>query len=252
MVPLSAEHCLHADWAMAVLRPGHVQVAQVAAEPHNPEDGCAVVVVDGTPGAPSTVILGHVPAAVARHLSPLLRTGACTARAVVTRTETRATASVPIVLTLCRAQRGRDESAQSWVTAAVQAAAAAAGGETSQPGCHHGEWVRSAFRTLLDTVWEHDAHVLSSTEEEFRWNYEVRGDRAESACCYLCPMLPQLWYSSVMLGGGTAHGCTWRLGWYCTNGWSMCFNSTSLPVIREFWKVPGVRDRLMPVVNVHQ
>jgi len=155
----------------------------VQPERDNPRDRNALLVVEPVSGAP----VGHLPAAVAEHLGPILHKGAATAEATVTELPPREKSPLEIELRVTFSPNGGvGLSRQAAVLAARRAAEAATtlleggGGHTS------GHRLRSNFETLVETVLKHDGALLGPEEHAFWKAYCSLGATAQCLFLRLC------------------------------------------------------------------
>ena len=168
----------------------------VEPEDGNPRDAHALRVLCSASRAP----LGHLPRALARHLGPLLRSGAAVAEAVVAEAPAGEGAAVPVELQVSLAQAspaaaaagagpgsGRGRAARTAGASAAMAAAldraerAAAAALEALPRAT-GERLHLNFLTILEHVQRHEGHLLLPKEEgRFIAAYQARRGQPQVA-----------------------------------------------------------------------
>ncbi|GAB4815648.1 hypothetical protein N2152v2_002694 [Parachlorella kessleri] len=152
-------------------------------EEGNPRDPYALLVTLALSGEP----LGHLPSVVARHLAPLLRFHGVVVEGVVLQDPSGDKAPVPVELqvTLRGPPLSPSPKARPKLEATVQRAQQAAAEHAQRQGAGGlttGSRLRANFLTVMDTVLEHDAHLLDGAELGFA---DAFRDLDPAAACLL-------------------------------------------------------------------
>ncbi|PRW59254.1 fanconi-associated nuclease 1-like protein isoform X1 [Chlorella sorokiniana] len=141
------------------------QLLAVELEPDNPRDANAVLVLHSDSRLP----VGHLPHVVTRHLAPLLRAAQVTAEAVVLEEPLgeKELLLVELQVALQPIAPGASPRAASRVTAALSRAQDAAAAHVQAGPQATGERLHANFLAVLQTVQQHDSHLLAELETRF-------------------------------------------------------------------------------------